>query len=72
MKPLLDAPLAIVDVETTGAHPAWDRVTEIAVVELHTGYPRAHVTRYTALYTSLSTTYDLEFGSLTAVAAPMS
>ena len=37
MKPLLDAPLAIVDVETTGAHPAWDRVTEIAVVEVADG-----------------------------------
>jgi DNA polymerase-3 subunit epsilon len=37
MKPLLDAPLAIVDVETTGAHPAWDRVTEIAVVEVEAG-----------------------------------
>jgi DNA polymerase-3 subunit epsilon len=37
MTPLLDAPLAIVDVETTGAHPAWDRVTEIAVVEVEGG-----------------------------------
>ena len=37
MKPLFDAPLAIVDVETTGAHPAWDRVTEIAVVEVQDG-----------------------------------
>jgi DNA polymerase-3 subunit epsilon len=37
MTPLLDAPLAIVDVETTGAHPAWDRVTEIAVVEVAGG-----------------------------------
>ena len=34
MKPLFDAPLAIVDLETTGAHPAWDRVTEIAVLEV--------------------------------------
>ncbi len=34
MKPLFDSPLAIVDLETTGAHPAWDRVTEIAVVEV--------------------------------------
>jgi len=25
VKPLFDAPLAIVDVETTGAHPAWER-----------------------------------------------
>ncbi|MGH8765786.1 MAG: 3'-5' exonuclease, partial [Burkholderiales bacterium] len=37
MRPLFDAPLAIVDVETTGAHPAWDRVTEIAVVEVAQG-----------------------------------
>jgi DNA polymerase-3 subunit epsilon len=37
MLDLLDAPLAIVDVETTGAHPAWDRVTEIAVVEVNEG-----------------------------------
>ena len=37
MPVLLDAPLAIVDVETTGAHPAWDRVTEIAVVEVNEG-----------------------------------
>ena len=34
---LFDAPLAIVDLETTGAHPAWDRVTEIAVVEVQDG-----------------------------------
>lgn len=37
VKPLFDAPLAIVDVETTGAHPAWDRITEIAVVEVQDG-----------------------------------
>jgi DNA polymerase-3 subunit epsilon len=37
LKPLFDAPLAIVDLETTGAHPAWDRVTEIAVVEVQDG-----------------------------------
>jgi len=34
---LLDAPLAIVDLETTGAHASWDRVTEIAVVEVDGG-----------------------------------
>jgi hypothetical protein len=34
---------------------------EIAVVELHGSYPRAHVTRYTALYTSLATSYQLDF-----------
>ena len=37
VKPLFDTPLAIVDLETTGAHPAWDRVTEIAVVEVAEG-----------------------------------
>ena len=35
--PLLDAPLAIVDLETTGAHPVHDRVTEIAVIEVDSG-----------------------------------
>jgi DNA polymerase-3 subunit epsilon len=34
---LLDAPLAIVDLETTGANASWDRVTEIAVIEVDDG-----------------------------------
>ncbi len=34
---LLDAPLAIVDLETTGAHAVHDRVTEIAVIEVDDG-----------------------------------
>ena len=34
---LFDAPLAIVDLETTGTHPAFDRVTEIAVIEAEAG-----------------------------------
>jgi DNA polymerase-3 subunit epsilon len=34
---IFDAPLAIVDLETTGAHPAWHRVTEIAVLEVEGG-----------------------------------
>lgn len=33
-------------------------LTEVAVVELQGDYPRAHVTRYSALYTSLTTSYD--------------
>jgi len=37
MTPLFDAPLAIVDLETTGAHPSWDRITEIAVIEVAGG-----------------------------------
>ncbi|MFH1265835.1 MAG: hypothetical protein ABIK89_08905, partial [Planctomycetota bacterium] len=35
--------------------------TEISVVEMQGDYPRAHVTRYTALYTSLATTYRFRF-----------
>ena len=37
MTPLFDAPLAIVDLETTGGSPAWDRVTEIALLEVAQG-----------------------------------
>ncbi len=46
--------------------------TEIAIVELHDGYPRAHVSRYTALYTSLSTTYAVHLEQPSALALPMS
>lgn len=45
-------------------------LTEIAVVEAHGGHPRAHVTRYAALYTSLSTSYDVEFEDQGALALP--
>ena len=31
---------------------------EVAVIEMQAGYPRAHVARYTALYTSLATRYE--------------
>jgi hypothetical protein len=34
------------------------------------GYERAHLTRYTALYTSLSSSYSLSFEDSSAVAAP--
>jgi len=47
-------------------------VTEVAVAELHADYPRAHVTRYTALYTSLSTGYDFNFDDPSSVAQPFS
>ena len=46
--------------------------TEIAILELQPETPRAALTRFTALYTSLSTTYDLEFDSATAIASPFS
>ncbi len=44
--------------------------TEIAVVEIQGGYHRAHVTRYTALYTSLSTTYEVNLEQPSALALP--
>lgn len=44
--------------------------TDVAVVEMQAGYPRAHVTRYTALYTSLTTAYDLAFDDPGALVQP--
>ncbi|MEQ8836185.1 MAG: hypothetical protein RID07_05210, partial [Lacipirellulaceae bacterium] len=44
--------------------------TEIGFLELHNDYSRGHLSRYTALYASLSTTYDVEFDDLSAVAIP--
>ena len=46
-------------------------VTELAIVEAHAGYPRAHLTRYVALYTSLSTSYELVFQEQDALALPL-
>jgi hypothetical protein len=43
---------------------------EIAVVEMQSGYSRAHVTRFMALYTSLSTGYDIHFEDPGAVVLP--
>lgn len=34
---LVDEPIAFVDVETTGGHPAWHRITEIAIVAMRDG-----------------------------------
>jgi hypothetical protein len=44
--------------------------TEISLLELQGAYPRAHLSRYIALYTSLSTTYNTEFEDGSAVATP--
>ena len=44
--------------------------TEIAFMEVQPNYHRALLTRYTSLYTSLSTTYDLNFTETTAVSLP--
>jgi DNA polymerase-3 subunit epsilon len=38
---IFDSPLAIVDLETTGAHPVHDRITEIAVIEVEEGEVRS-------------------------------
>jgi hypothetical protein len=44
--------------------------TEISLLELQGAHDRGHLTRYVALYTSLSTTYNTEFEDATAVATP--
>lgn len=44
--------------------------TEIGVLEMQGGYRSAHLTRYSALYTSLSTAYDLRFENEAALAMP--
>ncbi len=44
--------------------------TEIALLELQGNHDRGHLSRYTALYTSLATTYNLEYDNETALAAP--
>ncbi len=46
--------------------------TEICVLEVQNDYPRGHVTRYTALYTALSTGYDVAFDEPPALALPFS
>jgi hypothetical protein len=45
---------------------------EIGVVELQGDFPRAHVTRYAALYTSLSTGYAFHFDSPGSMMLPFS
>jgi len=45
--------------------------TELAIVESQPGLPRAHVTRYSGLYTSLSTNYALMFSDESAIAMPL-
>ena len=44
--------------------------TEIALLEVQGEYPRAHLSRYTALYTSLSTGYTAEYEDPNALVAP--
>ena len=44
--------------------------TEVALLELQDAHPRGLLSRFTALYSSLSTTYDVTFDNQTAVATP--
>jgi len=44
--------------------------TEIGVLEIQGERPQAHLTRYTALYSSLSTAYEFQFEDAAAVARP--
>ena len=46
--------------------------TEIAIVETQGEYGRAHVTRYTGMYSSLSTEYNLRFREDSALCQPFS
>ena len=46
------------------------RTTEIALLELQPEHPRGHLTRYIALYTSLSTNYTVEFPESGSVVLP--
>lgn len=45
--------------------------TELAVVEIQGQHTRAHATRYTAMYSALASTYDLEFTDPGALALPL-
>ena len=44
--------------------------TEVSLLEIHHGYSRGHLTRYTALYSSLSTGYEFQFDDLSSQSQP--
>ncbi len=47
------------------------RTTEISLLEMQGDHPRGHLTRYIALYTSLSTNYTVEFPESGSVVLPL-
>ncbi len=47
------------------------RTTEISLLEVQGQHPRAHLTRYVALYTSLSTNYAVDFPESGSVVLPL-
>lgn len=44
--------------------------TQIGLLEVHANYPRAHATEYSALYTSLSTRYNVDLDNPSAQSLP--
>ncbi|MCA9136730.1 MAG: hypothetical protein KDB00_08225 [Planctomycetales bacterium] len=45
--------------------------TELGLVEVHAGYPRAHLTRMIGIYNSLSSRYELQFATVDGIASPL-
>ena len=45
--------------------------TQVALLEIHEGYHRGHLSQYSALYTSLSTNYGIELDNATGIALPL-
>ncbi len=45
--------------------------TELAILEAHSEYPRAHLTRMIGVYNSLSSRYELQFRSVDGIAMPL-
>lgn len=45
--------------------------TELGLVEVHAGYPRAHLTRMIGVYNSLSSRYELQFSTVDGIASPL-
>ena len=44
--------------------------SQVGLLELHPEYSRGHLTQYSALYTSLSTKYDVELDNASGIALP--
>lgn len=62
---LMVARMASLDIGFVRSH------SQVGCIEIYGGYPRAHVAQYSALYTSLSTGYDLELDNASAQSLPL-
>lgn len=67
----LDTPLAIVDLETTGGHPGFDRITEIAVIEARLGVDEGLVTDTWSTLVNPGTTIPAAIQALTGITNAM-